>query len=465
MFCAAATIILAIYLIASPHIYQAEMTILVKNTRAELIVTPDGTSTSLPQGSVSDEQMGTEVQLLGSRELFQKVVEECGLAGPTAASKERAVARLQKKVGIAPLLKSSMIRVRYGSPDPKLSARVLKSLADAYLERHVQLHGSAGSLAFFQAQADIYERKLRDSEQKLLTFQKTSGVVGAPVQKELLIHRLVEQQAALREAQASSNDTTQRIAALRAELAAASPRITTQSRVIPNQYSVERLNTLIAELENKRTELLTKFRPEDRMIKQVDQQLADTRKALENAERMNSTEQATDVNPVRQSIETELARAETTERGLRGRTEALSAQTQQYRSELEKLEGILPDEQELLREIKVDEDNYLLYSRKREEARIGEALDQQKIANVAVADPPVPPALPLAKLNASVAASYVLSIVFIFIGATVIGNIRRTIYTPWELESLAGMPVLATVAFLPPSSRPQLASPNRSERS
>ena len=32
------------------------------------------------------------------------------------------------------------------------------------------------------------------------------------------------------------------------------------------------------------------------------------------------------------------------------------------------------EEQELLREIKVDEDNYLLYSRKREEARIGEAL-------------------------------------------------------------------------------------------
>jgi uncharacterized protein involved in exopolysaccharide biosynthesis len=190
------------------------MTILVKNTRAEMIVTPDGNSTLAPQAAINDEQMGTEVQLLGSRELFQKVVDECKLADATAASRERAIERLQKKVSIAPLLKSSMIRVRYASPDPQMSARVLRTLADAYLERHLQLHSSAGSLAFFQTQADIYERKLRDAEARLLTFQKNAGVVGAPVQKDLLIRRLVEQQASLREAQASMNDAEQRIAAL-----------------------------------------------------------------------------------------------------------------------------------------------------------------------------------------------------------------------------------------------------------
>jgi uncharacterized protein involved in exopolysaccharide biosynthesis len=164
------------------------------------------------------------------------------------------------------------------------------------------------------------------------------------------------------------------------------------------------------------------------------------------------------VNPVRQAVETELGRAQMTARGLRGRTEALSAQTEQYRNELQKLEGILPDEQELLREIKVDEDNYLLYSRKREEARIGQAMDQQKIANVAIADAPLPPALPLPRLNASVAATYLLSIVFIFIGATVAGNARRTFYTPWELESATGMPVLATLAYVSPKGRLQLTA-------
>jgi len=433
----------ALYVFLTPRTFEAEMTILVKNKRADLIVTPDGTSTSVPQ-EISDSLMGTETQLLGSSELFGIAVDKCGLAGSTPAAREKAIGKLQKKVRIAPLMKSSMIRLRYESPDAKMSARVLQTLADAYFERHLQLHSNAGSFEFFQKQTEVYDQKLRDAEARLIDFQKVSGVVGAPVQKELLIHRLIEQQAALREAQASSSDTQQRVANLRAQLAQSAPRITTQARRLPNQYSVERLNTLIAELQNKRTELLVKFRPEDRMVKLVDQQIVDTQKALERAEKMNSTEDATDVNPVRQTVETELARAETAADGLRGRIGTLSQQTQQYRNELEKLGGILPDEQELLREIKVAEDNYLLYSRKREEARIGEAMDQQKFANVAVAEPPRVPVLPQARVSASLAAGLVLGILFVFITAAVIGQSRRTVYTPWELEALTGVPVLGT---------------------
>ena len=48
-----------------------------------------------------------------------------------------------------------------------------------------------------------------------------------------------------------------------------------------------------------------------------------------------------------------------------------------------------------MRTAKADEDAYLLYLQKREEARIGDALDQQRILNVAIVEPPVPPALPV----------------------------------------------------------------------
>ncbi|HEY6390635.1 MAG TPA: hypothetical protein VIX89_05130, partial [Bryobacteraceae bacterium] len=165
------------------------------------------------------------------------------------------------------------------------------------------------------------------------------------------------------------------------------------------------------------------------------------------AEKLNSKEEATDVNPLRQTLETELARAEASADGLRGRIETLSQQTRQYRAELEKLEGIRPGEQELLREIKVAEENYLLYSKKREEARIGDALDQQKIANVAFSEPPRVPVLPLPRLGATILASYGIGMVAIFAGALVIGQYRRTVFTPWELEAFAGLPVLGTIAL------------------
>jgi uncharacterized protein involved in exopolysaccharide biosynthesis len=153
---------------------------------------------------------------------------------------------------------------------------------------------------------------------------------------------------------------------------------------------------------------------------------------------------------LRQTLETELARAETSADGLRGRIGTLSEQTRQYRAELETLEGIRPGEQELLREIKVAEENYLLYSKKREEARIGDALDQQKIANVAFSEPPRVPVLPLPRLGVSLLASYALGMIAIFIGALVLGQYRRTVFTPWELEAFSGMPVLGTIALHQP---------------
>ena len=206
----------------------------------------------------------------------------------------------------------------------------------------------------------------------------------------------------------------------------------------------------MTELRNKRTELLTKFKPGDRMIRQVDQQLADTQKALDRAEKLNSTEEATDVNPLRQSIDGELARAEASANGLTGRIGALSRQASEYREELSSLEGMLPDEQELLREIKAAEDNFVLYSRKREEARIGEAMDKSKIANIALAEPPRVPALPEPRVNGTVVGGYLLAIALIHMGALFAGQSRRTVCTPWELEAFAGMPVLATVGYLAP---------------
>jgi uncharacterized protein involved in exopolysaccharide biosynthesis len=449
--CVVLTLALGMYAWKAPRTYKAEMTILVRNMRADMVVTPDGTPMTAQQSEVSDTEMGTEMALLSSRELFLKVVDECHLGGSTPASREKAADKLLKKVRIAPLMKSAMLRVSYENTDPKLAAHVLQSLADAYFERHMQIHSTSSSFAFFQQQAALYENKLRDAEEKLLQFQKMSGVVGAPERKELLVRKVVDEQAELREAEANLSETRQRIATLQNQRNAQAPRIATQERVIPNQYSVERLNTLMTELRNKRTEMLVKFKPGDRMVKQIDQQMADTQKALDRAEKLNSTEEATDVNPLRQSIDGELARAQAAANGLTGRIATLSQQTSQYREELSNLEGMLPDEQELLREIKAAEDNYVLYSKKREEARILEAMDKSKIANIALAEPPRIPVLPQPRLSGGLLGGYLLAIALLHVGALFAGQSRRTVCTPWELEAFAGVPVLATVGYREPT--------------
>src|SRR5947208_11094503 len=121
------------------------------------------------------------------------------------------------------------------------------------------------------------------------------------------------------ETEAYLREVNDRIAKVQQQLQSLQPLIVTQSRTLPNQYSAERLNTMIVELQNKRTQLLTKFRPDDRLVREVDDQIRTTRDALAHAEQKTSVEEATDLNPLRQTLETELSRARLDQAGAKAR--------------------------------------------------------------------------------------------------------------------------------------------------
>ena len=435
----------ATYWKRTPRDFESEMTFLVRNNRAEVVVNPDGSSfMQQRQADVSDAQMSTELQLMGSRELLEKLIPATGYPAATEAEREAAVGRLQRDLQSAPVVKSNMIRMRYANPDPKRVMAVLETLATVYTEQHIQMHGNSASLDFFDQQSKESEKRWKDAQQKLLEFQQGSGVVSAMEEKELLLRRQIELQTSLHLAEAELKDTSQRIDSIRPRLQAMAQRVGTVERRVPNQYSAERLSTMLAELQNRRTELLSKYRATERVVTQIDQQIADTTRAFQEATSRVATEEVSDINPLRQTLETELGRAEGAEAGLRGRIQEMRSQDRAYHAELVKLDRLMPKEQQLQREVKVSEDNYLLYSKRREEARIGQRMDEQKIANVVLSGKPRLPSAPKSRLN-MILTLYVLAMMLSVLAAGLLARLRKTVYTAWDLEGIADVPVLGTV--------------------
>jgi len=109
------------------------------------------------------------------------------------------------------------------------------------------------------------------------------NVISLTQQKEQTVQKLAEARSKLMETAAYLREVNDRIAKVDQQLQNLQPSIVTQSRTMPNQYSAERLNTLMVELQNRRTQLLTKFRADDRLVREVDQQIKTTRAALEKA--------------------------------------------------------------------------------------------------------------------------------------------------------------------------------------
>ena len=66
-----------------------------------------------------------------------------------------------------------------------------------------------------------------------------------------------------------------------------------------------------------------------------------------------------------------------------------------YRQALNKINSVELQLKELERKVEMDEKNYQLYIRNMEEARISDAMDNQKIANISVIEPAQPPIRPI----------------------------------------------------------------------
>ena len=455
----------AVLTVLMPNEYESRMKILVKNARSDVPITPErttGTAGTYFDNEVSENQINSEIELLTSDDLLKQVVTECGLYQPRAslmvklglrqaaatqaAQIEEATQRLVKDLVITPVKKANIIEVKYTSNSPEMAASVLRKVQDLYLEKHLKLHRPPGTYDFFKNQATLSEDQLREAQKQLSTFQQSMNVVSLTQQKEQTVQKLTDAKSRLLETKATLRELNERIAKLDQQLLTVRPRIITQSRALPNQYSAEHLNTMIVELQNKRTQLLTKFRADDRLVREVDQQIRTTRAALDKATGETATEQSTDLNPLRQTLETEQARARVDQAGAEGRLEMLAAQVAQYENQLSRLEGITGEYEELNRNVKQADDNYQLYQKKEEEARITDELDENKITNVSVAEAAIQPSLPVRPNRPLNLLLGLFLGAFLSLGVVVVAEFMRdTVLTPHELEILTGHPVLASL--------------------
>jgi uncharacterized protein involved in exopolysaccharide biosynthesis len=456
IFVVAGTVLVTILL---PNRYESRIKILVKNQRVDVAITPEATTgmnASAVENEVSENQINSEIELLSSKDLLTQVVNETGLAknetglfgrtAPESVRTETAVNRLTKDLVISPVRKANIITISYSSNSPQLSAAVLKRLGELYLEKHLQLNHPKGASDFFKDKADEYQTQLKEAEKRFSEFQQSNSLVALSQQKDLTLQKTADAKTNLLQAEASLNEATNRIARIEQQLASIPARVVTQSRQLPNQYSTERLNTMLVELQNRRTQLLTKFRPDDRLVREVDEQIRTTREALARAEAKTSVEEATDLNPLRQTLETELSRARLDQTGARARRDTLAAQLQQYEAALKKLESDTTKHDDLEREKQQAEENYQLYAKKREEARIADELDRQKITNVSIAEAATVPQLPSSPNRPLNLILGVVLAAFLSLGSVFTAEmLSDAVYTPRQLEALTGATVLATV--------------------
>ena len=405
----------AVAAVIQPYDYRASTKFLIERARMDPVVSPGQNNAGATRSEVTEEELNSEVELLRSDDVLRQVVVATGLQnrrtlasylhvpqilsylGIKETEQERvatAVLRLQKDLKIEAVKKSTLITVSYTSSDPQLVSRVLQALDEAYLQKNLAVHHPAGEFQFFDQETETYKKNLAAAEEQLKAFSEQEGGVSPQLARDISLQKLSDFTATLRQTYVDIAATERRIDALEKQSGTTPQRLTTQSHTSDDAQVLQGLKSTLMSLELKRTELLTKYQPTYPLVQEIDKQLAETRASIASEESKPLRDETTDRNPTYAWISEELAKAKADDNGLQARAAAMQMIIAKYQANAHDLDqkGIL--QQDLLRRVKTEEENYLLYQHKREEARMTDALDRTRILNVAIAEQPMTPALP-----------------------------------------------------------------------
>ena len=441
--------------------YEANMKILVRRGRADAPVSAgENAPLDLTHLAVTEEELNSEVELLRDDDVLRRVVEETGVGGRDwfhflrlneghAERVERAARRLAQKLKVEPIKKTNLIAIGYAADGSQVAARVLHSLENAYLQKHLNVHRPSGELRFFTQQAEESKRQLEQAKLQLLRFTTEHGVVAAGLQRDLTLQKLSEVDASHRQTNVDVAETEQRISELESQLGKLPERTTTQIRTADNPELLKELKSSLLNLELKRTQLLTKFEPHHRLVLEVDEQIAQSKSAIAGESRTPVRDETTDKNSQYEWAKSELQRAQVQLKALETREVAITTEEAAYRQIARRFGEDAITQEDLLGKEKAALENYLLYVKKQEEARMDDALDERKIVNVAITQEPTAPALPVRS------AWMVLALGFIAAGTTATGTAFVADYLnplfrdPDDVVACLNSPVLASLPKKP----------------
>jgi uncharacterized protein involved in exopolysaccharide biosynthesis len=443
--------------------YRASMQVVVEQDRSDPAVTTAQVAQMNSNKTVTLDQVTSEVALLQGEDMLRDVVAACQLVeenswSPTdiflpgdkqqrmAMKQEQATRNLAKKIKVEAATTSDVIDVSYGRVgEPDKPACVLQTLGKLYLEKHLRLQRPAGSSDFFAQETEKYRQALAESEKKLVNYSQTEHVAAPDLVRADMAQQLAAAQAGLYQAQQAMAADQKRIDHEHAQLAATPSRSATSETSNSSYLLMQNLQAQLLAAQVKRSQLTLKYDANYPLVKEVDEEIAETKDAISKADDSKYVNKTTDRDPTYEFLREDEARTEADLASQRAAAAALVGTIHGMQAEMVKLDGQAVTQAALLREAKADESNYLLYLGKREQERTSDALDLKRIANVAIAVPAVTPLLPRYSPFLVMFLGVFAGIFVAIASAYVMEYLDPSFRTPQEVTETLRMPVLATM--------------------
>lgn len=433
-------------------LYQVAMKILIKSTRSQLAINMSGSAQGVIASAVTLPLINSEIQILKSQDLLLEAIARSGypLLAPgvedTPITRERALQALRIRMYFNPVPDSNVIEVGIQDPDPKQAARLLEVLATLYLKKHALIQaGSDATPEFFTKQVQFHKAKVDRARDALEKFQEKDNIISVSQETELNLGRLMAMEGTLKALQAEIESTTKEIAALEGHVKDQPEEVTKERSVVLNP-EVNAMRTRLVDLRQQRHELLQRYTPASRFVKDKEAEIAALEAAIEGKEPSVVGGTIFAQNRIKESLAQELLTKRVALESGGAKRKTLLEEKKSYEARLEILKDRTFDLGRLRGDFDLARETYSMYQRKAEEARVSRAMDEENIVNAGMIQPPVAPAISLPRNllmwgPLSAAAGALLGVAL----ALALEFFNVTIKDENDVERFLQVPVLATV--------------------
>jgi len=466
----AVVVIVAVFTFSAADIYRSEAKLLVLIGRES--VTLDPTATTGPiiaVGRSLESEVNTEMEILKSRENAENVVNSIG---PEAfqVGKAEAPSNLLERLGVSVPLSgrdravlsvienldvevvegsrgssSKIIGVSYEAQSPKLAQQVLTKLIDSYMEKHIAVHRTPGSYQFFTEQVGQSRSKLEQSEKELENLKSQTGISSLAEQRGVILDRIGTLQTEIDSAEAALASSNAKVQSLQQNLADTPELVVTGTTVgLPNA-AVDAMRATLYGMQLTEQDLVSKFEPDSRQVQDVRRQIAAAQALLDREQQQRSTV-TRGLNTNYMEMQSTLLTEQTNVSSLNAQVETLKKMLVDAEAKLKVLTDSEGKITALTREIEIQEANYRKYSENLEQARIDNALENEKISNINLVQPATLPIKPVGPHKARNLLVGFLVGIFLSIAIALFSEyLDHSIKTPEEVEERLLLPTLACI--------------------
>jgi len=433
--------------------FQSEMIFLVQASRSDSVISAGKSSAGAQVQDVTEQQINSELRLLQSEDVIGTVVDPHWFNIPPknrtaeqVQEHEEKIAAFLKHLTLEASNKANVITATFRAETPEGAALALEQLSAAYLAKRRLITRPPGTSEFFAQETKRYKDAWDSANKEMVDFQQANGLVSVPDLEEALSQQILTSENDLRAAQASYAETDQRLRESSKVLAQIPERQATQQRLTPNQGAIQQLQSLLVQLQNRRTELLNRYQPTDRLVVEIEHQIQNTSAALNRMTQGRQTEDTSDVSPAWQQVRTGQVQAIVEKRAIRSRVESLTSDIAKLRKQLADVQPLFLKYNELQEKVDQARNNFQVFSQKRDQSNIEDAMDEHKLVNIAIAETPTLNFTQMAPKPLLYSVLGVLSALFLAASAVYFAeSFRSTIATTRELSLASRYPVVATI--------------------